>query len=126
MMLSVIYLLVLFQIKHFLADFPLQGTYMLGKFKAKGWVLPLACHTGVHALFTFLIVAVFTHSLKYSLILAALDFTVHFVVDRIKANPNGLGKFKPTDKYFWWALGADQMMHHLTHYAIIYFIIRIM
>ena len=26
-------LLILFQIKHFLCDFPLQGKYMLGKFK---------------------------------------------------------------------------------------------
>lgn len=42
-------LVVAFKIKHFVADYPLQTPYMLGKFKARGWVRPLAAHAGVHA-----------------------------------------------------------------------------
>ncbi len=48
-------LLVVFQLKHFMADYPLQNEYMLGKFKAKGWFAPLALHAGVHSLFTCVI-----------------------------------------------------------------------
>jgi hypothetical protein len=75
-------------------------------------------------------------------------------MDRIKASPNLLGRYKalsademksilsylPTlgeagvqekfgdqlrsNVYFWWALGLDQGVHHLTHYAIIWMLLR--
>jgi len=28
-----------------------------------------------------------------------------------------------SNKYFWWALGLDQSVHHLTHYLIIFFMV---
>lgn len=128
-------LLVIYQIKHFLADFPLQGEYMLKKFE-EGWsfVLPLAAHSGVHAGFTFAIALAFTRSFVLAVLLAGFDFVVHFTMDRIKAGKKYLGKFKPLtakecpsasalsrrhNTYFWWAIGLDQTVHHLTHYAII-------
>ena len=64
---------------------------------------------------------------------------VHFTMDRIKASPNMLGRFKPLTKetyptaneaaiksntYFWWSLGLDQGVHHLTHYVIIWWLVR--
>lgn len=132
-------LLVTFQVKHFLADFPLQNKYMLGKFKGgTEWILPLASHAGVHSLFTLIISAV---ALKYAsmdsfssgnknsailsiaLLLSLFDFIIHFVVDRLKASPKLGGRWKPDSPYFWWALGADQLAHHLTHYVIITYIV---
>lgn len=113
-------LLVSFQIKHFACDYPLQGRFMLGKFKSgMEWVLPLAAHAVVHAVGTFLIALASTWSPRLALQLATVDYLVHFVVDRVKASPNLLGRWKPDNKYFWWALGADQMAHHLTHYVLI-------
>jgi hypothetical protein len=163
-------LLILFQVKHFLADYPLQNNFMLGKFKP-GWdfILPLVAHSGVHALFTLVICLFIAPHFWY---LALVDFVVHFVMDRIKAGPKYLGRFKalsanelieiakdrdifnppsvnPGDAgtsrdpriayhrerfdtwhkqekqikhntYFWWALGLDQMVHHVTHYYIIF------
>lgn len=120
-MILVFTLLVLFQIKHFLCDYPLQRPYMLGKTKEDGWFLPLLAHASVHAIFTFLIVLMFG-GLKLAIILSLADLVIHFVVDRIKASPRLGGRFKPTEPYFWWALGADQMAHHLTHYAFIFII----
>lgn len=134
---SIFLLLVIFQIKHYLADYPLQTPYMLRKF-LPNWqfVLPLAAHSGVHALFTFLIAMLIKSELAIQL--AFFDFAVHFTVDRIKADPGLLGRFKalsakefPTateeqkkhNNYFWFALGADQFMHHITHYIIIYFLL---
>ena len=61
-------------------------------------------------------------------------------MDRVKASPKMLGKFKAltanefisatdeqklNNKYFWWSLGLglDQAVHHLTHYFIIYLLV---
>lgn len=125
---TVFLLLVVYQLKHFVADFPLQGKYMLQKFN-KDWSFfwPLAAHAGVHAYSTLLIANVYmflTHSWGYGLLpmkLAIMDFVIHFSMDRIKAGPKYLGRYK--DMYahqFWWSLGLDQMVHHLTHYWIIW------
>lgn len=153
-------LLVFFQIKHFVADYPLQGVYMLGKFKDKGWILPLSAHCAVHAIMTFCISVIYVSPL-ISLGLALLDFAIHFAMDRIKASPKMLGRYKcishfeysylndlasgrgnnkaateqarinlkarmKDNKYFWWALGLDQAVHHLTHYALIAIILGAM
>lgn len=156
-MVGVFALLVIFQIKHFVADYPLQGKYMLKKF-LPGWdfVLPLTAHAGVHALITLVILVLIKSNMYW---LVAVDFVVHFIVDRIKASPKMLGRFKalsavefrllfttPPRKlgegvafkyvteaevaeairdntFFWWALGWDQMMHHLTHYFIIWMLV---
>jgi hypothetical protein len=159
MTLLVLMLLVVFQIKHFLADFPFQTEYMLGKFKDKGWELPLALHAAVHGLFTFLIATqLMSSGLKFGFILACIDFVIHFAMDRVKASSQLMGRWKPLtqeqfkkekwmlltkldlpewdyeiaqarsrlrgNKLFWWALGFDQMIHHLTHYLIIYMLVR--
>lgn len=173
-------LLVIFQIKHFIADYPLQNEYMLGKFKSSGWVKPLAAHCAVQAIFTYLIsFSVFYFSFniadyltRYHIIalsLGFLDFIIHFVMDRIKASPKMLGRYESiskeqykglfesrqlaesgvkfpheelskeskrlvreidskfrSNKLFWWSLGFDQMVHHLTDIAIVYFIFKIL
>jgi hypothetical protein len=156
-------LLIVFQVKHFLADYPLQTEYMLGKFKPDWeFAKPLSLHAGVHALFTYWIVLAVSWSFTLAVSLALFDGVVHFVMDRIKAGPKYLGRFKPLapddyknmryiadelykeeaeqhmpelaraarqrlngNKYFWWSLGIDQMVHHLTHYVIIYFILTV-
>lgn len=159
-------LLIIYQIKHLLADGPLQVEFMLAKFKDKDWAMPLAAHAGVHAGFTLLIVGIVSQNPLLTLGCAALDFSIHFTVDRIKASPKLLGRFKAMTKddyemhniqidllisankrktiddviferkknkltknfddvkknnnYFWWSLLADQALHHITHYGIIF------
>lgn len=143
-------LLIVYQIKHFVADYPLQGRYMLGKFKPyPDFILPLLSHGAVHAAFTFLITLCF-RSWEAALLLGLLDMMIHSIVDWIKANPSIGGRFSALSKnemyalmhrqknngampddaawlksnvYFWWALGADQMAHHLTHYLLIWLIL---
>lgn len=94
-MVTLFILLVVFQLKHFLADYPLQGQYMLGKFKGgTDWILPLAAHAGVHFLFTFVIVLAYNKNIQLAVLLGVLDFGLHFIMDRIKASPEMLGKYK--------------------------------
>lgn len=171
MITTIFVLLVIYQLKHFIADYPLQGQYMLGKFK-EGWDFlgPLTAHAGLHAVMTFCIAFYFTPVLV-AIGLAVLDFVLHFLMDRLKAGPKYLGRFKAltksdftdhaktlsrlekkvdgekdpviklilsdqketfvnrwnkalrSNKLFWWSLGLDQMIHHLTHYLIIYIIV---
>lgn len=115
-------LLVLFQLKHFVCDYPLQNQYMLGKFKDSGWAMPLSAHAGTHALFTFGI-SIAVVSFHMAFLLMAIDLVIHFTMDRIKASKNMLGRFKQDNPKFWWSLGFDQMIHHLTHYGIVLLIV---
>ena len=115
-------LLIAFQIKHFVADYPMQGKYMLGKFNKTGWWLPLLIHAFVHGAFTGLILTVVNPKLG---LLVLFDMFTHFWIDRGKVLINRHVKSaSTTDKpIFWWTLGVDQMMHHLVHYIMIYVII---
>ena len=116
-MLMVFILLIAFQAKHFICDYLLQNEYMLGKFKEVGWEYQLLAHVGVHVVATILIGAAFGAAPVMIIAAALLDFAVHFAVDRWKVL---LSKpYTPKDAPFWYLLGADQALHHLTHYAII-------
>ncbi|HMN67470.1 MAG TPA: DUF3307 domain-containing protein [Bdellovibrionales bacterium] len=110
-------LLIFFQVKHFVADFLLQNVWMLQKARPNwDFVLPLALHSGVHAV-TTLAVALYIHPSLWWL--GGVDFVVHFLMDRIKAGPRYLGRFTDVrSKAFWVSFGLDQMVHHLTHIYI--------
>ena len=127
-----IYLLVAFQVKHWFCDYPLQNQYMLRKSAslADEWVLPLMLHSSVHAVGTFVVIflvlvtdTAVRLTLQECLLMAGVDGVVHFCIDRVKASPKIGGRFKPNQPQFWWALGADQMSHHLTHYVFIYVVL---
>lgn len=114
-------LAIVFQFKHLLADYFWQGKYMLGKFKEKGWQLPLGAHCGVHAVMTFIIVCSVSLNPLLAIGLAAFDFITHFIIDKAKVESSrGL---TPQDPKFWHHLGCDQTLHHIIHYFIILAII---
>lgn len=131
---EILILLILFQIKHYLADFPLQTPYMLGKFGRRafaphlhdkfpaphGWVKPLLLHSLVHSVGTLLITLSYKPDLFF---IFSLDLIIHFVMDRIKASPFIWTDNGPSDPTFWNHIGIDQMVHHLTHYLLIYILV---
>jgi Protein of unknown function (DUF3307) len=118
--LSVWWLVVLsliFIIKHFVADFLLQTSWMaLGKERAEHWILPLSAHAGIHAAATFLIVTALMPRLYW---LAAVDFVIHFTIDRSKALISRAANTDPTKATFWWLLGFDQALHQFTDLAFV-------
>ncbi|WP_411818339.1 DUF3307 domain-containing protein [Hyphococcus sp. DH-69] len=118
-------MLVIFQAKQLIGDYLLQTGWMVrGKSKSgPGFIIPLSVHVSVHALMTLAIMLVFNPSLWY---LAALDFAVHFSMDRIKASPRLFGRYTDVNKQsFWIPFGLDQMVHHLTHYFIIWSLVSL-
>jgi hypothetical protein len=114
-------LLVFFQVKHLVADFLLQNVWMLQKDRP-GWNFfwPLALHSSVHGVLTLACVLYVDPVFWW---LALVDVGIHFLMDRIKAGPLYLGRFKDMrSKSFWMSFGLDQMVHHLTHLWIAWFL----
>jgi hypothetical protein len=114
---------VLFIVKHFVCDFPLQAfPYMYrnkGTYGHPGGYL----HAGVHAVGTFAIMAWFIAPVA-AMIAAILDFWIHYHIDWAKMYINKKTGWKPDNsEKFWIALGVDQMLHYLTYVLIIFLFI---
>lgn len=104
-----------FVAKQFLADFFFQTFWMaLNKGAAAGWVRPLLAHVAIHAGLTLAIVLVTVPALAW---LALVDFVLHGLIDRGKGVLTR--GWTPDSTRFWWALGADQAAHQLTHFAYV-------
>ncbi|HXT09631.1 MAG TPA: DUF3307 domain-containing protein [Roseiarcus sp.] len=105
--------LVIFLAKHLVADFFLQTAWMAnGKEQPTGWFAPLLAHVLVHTAATALIFAILAPAYIW---MAAVDFVVHFAIDRAKGLLNRAFDTGPTKTGFWWLIGIDQTLHHLTH-----------
>ena len=105
--------LVIFLAKHLAADFLLQTAWMAnGKEQPSGWFFPLLAHVAVHAASTAIIFAILAPAYLW---MTAVDFVVHFAIDRGKGLLNRFFDNDPTKTGFWWLLGIDQTLHHLTH-----------
>ena len=120
----VIAALVIFLAKHLAADFLLQTSWMAnGKEQPSGWFFPLLAHVLVHTAATALIFAILAPAYLW---IAAVDFVVHFAVDRAKGLLNRFFDNDPTKTGFWWLLGIDQTLRHLTHlgFAILIAVVK--
>ncbi len=105
--------IVAFQFKHLIADFLLQTAWMAnGKEQPQGWALPLAAHVAIHTVATALIFAVWAPAYVW---MAGVDFVVHFAIDRTKGVAGRALNVDSTKTVFWWLIGVDQTLHHLTH-----------
>lgn len=103
----------LFLLKHLIADFLLQtGWIAIGKQRSRGWLAPLALHAAIHGTLTGLIFSIFAPSLAW---IGLVDFIVHSAIDRAKAVAQSRLGFDTSHTGFWWLLGTDQTLHHLTH-----------
>ena len=115
--LSVLGILVVLQIKHFICDYPLQTSYQLnnkGTYLHAGGIL----HAGLHALFTtsaFLIVPP-AFALGCGIVFG--EFLLHYHIDWAKEQLVRHMGWQPNQHPFWWLIGADQMLHHFTYIAI--------
>ncbi|MGQ3291652.1 MAG: DUF3307 domain-containing protein [Shinella sp.] len=108
--------LVAFLAKHFLADFLLQTDWMVaGKEQPDGWVQPLAAHAGLQGALTAALFLLVSPPLVW---LGLADALVHGTIDRLKSIATRRQKLTPRQSAFWWLLGVDQTLHHLTHVGL--------
>ena len=83
-----------------------------GKERPEGWFAPLFAHVCVHAVATAIIFAAVAPAYIW---IAVVDFVIHFAIDRAKGLLNRAFDTGPSKTGFWWLIGIDQTMHHLTH-----------
>jgi hypothetical protein len=104
--------MVLFAIKHVIADFILQTSWMaMGKDAKTGWALPLLVHCAIHGALATGILLVLAPKFWF---LGLADFVVHFIIDRAKGLCVANFNVTMDHQWFWWLIGIDQALHHLT------------
>jgi len=114
---TLIILLVLFQLKHFVCDGPLQTSEMVRDKGHYGRWLGIK-HAGIHGLGTSVVVFAVTTAPIITLLLALVDFAVHYHVDFSKEQIVRRAGWTTSTPPFWWSLSADQMLHQLTYIAL--------
>ncbi|MEW2912931.1 DUF3307 domain-containing protein [Leisingera sp. JC11] len=114
---SVLLLLCALQVKHLFADFFLQTPKMLSGRCAYAH-MGRAQHAGVHIVGSALIFLLFGAPMMFILVLAVLEWVVHFHIDFGKARFSERKKLNPQQAMFWQAMGSDQALHQLTYIAM--------
>lgn len=110
-----------FIVKHFVADFVLQTSWMaMNKhkyFHPGGWD-----HAMVQAVGTYIAVIAFVTP-SMALVMGLLDMVVHHFIDFCKMNITRHYKLTSNDYVFWFWIGVDQLLHYATYLAITYWVI---
>ena len=102
--------------KHVIADFFLQSTWMaVGKDLKRGWALPLLAHCLVHLAVAMVLILIVAPRFWF---VALIDFAIHLAVDRAKGFCVATFRVKPEHQWFWWLIGIDQALHHLTGFGL--------
>jgi hypothetical protein len=118
-----IFLLFLFQIKHWYADFHIQ-TYAQTVRKGVWLDLTGISHTLDHVYTSLIVLLIFSYFYSLSvvtiLLLASGEGLVHYLVDYVKVRYGS--KDNTTSKY-WSQFGLDQLVHHLTYLGMAYFLL---
>lgn len=106
-------------IKHFICDFPLQSHPWIYQNKAIYGHLSGVVHAAIHGIGTYFVLAIF--NVEAAGILAVVDCLVHYHIDWSKVNINKRFNLKADNSnWFWFTLGFDQLLHHLTYFAMIW------
>jgi hypothetical protein len=116
---EIIVLLLLFQIKHWYADFKIQ-TYMQ-TVKKGVWLDPVGMsHTGDHIWTTLLILLIFSvyHPIPVVtiIVVACLEGLYHYIIDYTKVKYGCKDNTKPL---FWNQFGLDQLAHQASYLIIV-------
>ncbi len=119
---TLLLLLLLFQVKHFLADFLWQTDWMFlnkGRYGHPGGL----AHAGLHAVFTAVVLLFAPAPLGLLLALVALEFVIHYHVDWSKDHFTRRGSYTVEEKGFWVLFGLDQGAHQLTYVLLLYLLV---
>jgi len=120
---ALIAVLVILECKHFICDYPLQSLYQLrnkGIYFHPGGLL----HAGLHAIATPLAFLVALPSVGLGITIVVGEFLLHYHIDWGKEQLVRRRAWNPAQNQFWWTMGADQLLHHLTYIAIAALLVR--
>ncbi len=111
-------------IKHSLADYFLQTSWMI-KDKADYGRPGGLVHAGEHGVLSWITLSFFINPLM-AFAYGLIDFALHYHIDWTKSNYIQ-GNFRFSNDYlsqydtqWWWALGIDQTLHFLTYVLLVW------
>ena len=105
-------------IKHTIADYFMQYSWMI-KDKATYGAWGGVAHAKLHGLFTFIILLLYVNPLT-AFLFGALDSIIHYHIDYVKSNAWKTKKLTSNDQMYWVIHGVDQFAHFLTYMLITY------
>jgi uncharacterized protein DUF3307 len=105
-------------LKHAVADFYLQSAYQYLNKRQYGHPGGIV-HSAIHAALTPLVYLVIAPSLLLAFGIAASEFLLHYHIDWLKEQITHRNGWTAQDRGFWYALGADQLVHGLTYLVIV-------
>lgn len=114
---AIFIVLVILEVKHFLCDYPLQTKYQVthkGIYGHPGGII----HSGLHIIGTSVAFLVITPTFVVGAAILVGEFIVHYHIDWTKDQVMRRTGLTSTDSGFWWTLGTDQLLHHLTYLGI--------
>lgn len=120
---TLLLLLILFQIKHLLADFVWQSSWMVqtkGIYGHMGGI----CHAGMHAGLSLLILIFAAPSLMVAVLVAVGEWVVHYHLDWYKDRELKKHGYTALQKGFWALAGLDQFAHQLSYVGILWLLIQ--
>jgi len=105
-------------IKHFICDFPLQASPWMYRNKSIYGHAGGIAHAAIHGIGTLIVLAFWLGASAW--IFALADMVIHYHIDWAKMNAsNKFGLQANNSEWFWILLGFDQLLHHLTYFAIV-------
>ena len=116
--------LILFNLCHWAGDFThLSNAWMLEAKRFGKPILPIAVHAAVHASLFFL-VACGLHGFYWGIVALGIQLGSHLLIDIAKGRIN---YYFPSvrnidNPYHWWLFGADQFLHQMIIFLIVYLI----
>lgn len=118
---TLLVLVLLFQIKHLLADFVLQSGWMVRNKGIYGHPGGIA-HSAMHAVMTVPVLIWTPLGMGAVLGIAACEFVLHYHTDWFKDQVLKRAGYGPTEKGYWVLMGLDQFAHQLTYVGILWVI----
>lgn len=122
-LIDILILYLAFRVKQVSCDFFLQSSWMAmvkGNPAEKDGTRALLMHTGIHGVFTFVLMLIFMPVFWW---LGIVDVLVHGLIDKSKALLNHKMGWTYKDNPYWWSFGLDQEAHNITHLVYIVIII---
>ena len=105
-------------VKHFICDFPLQAFAWMYRNKGTYGHVGGLTHASLHGLGTFAVLVFWLGADAGTYALA--DAVIHYHIDWAKMNVSKkLDLRSDNSEWFWILLGFDQLLHHLTYFAIV-------
>ncbi len=120
MVTEVLLVLILFQVKHLVADFLLQTQYILENRRKYGHPGGLL-HVGYHVAGSAICLLAAGCDIRTLVVLMATEALIHYHLDWAKDNFVASKSLTTTQAGFWNMLGFDQLLHQFTYIGMAWY-----